>query len=212
MDLNATGSCRMHRSSYEKMLDFRSRYLNGLIGKKLRILDLGSQDVNGTYRDIFNEPNWHYQGVDLEDGKNVDIVLKDNYSWKEIRSNSVDVLISGQAFEHIEFFWISMLEVARVLRPGGLCCIIAPSGGPEHRFPVDGWRFNGDGFKALMRFALLQEVEVYGQREPNPEYKDSSNLWMDTVMICKKGRFPWILSLKHRILRYLAHKMCTQII
>ena len=75
--------------------------------------------------------------MDMTPGKNVDIVLPSPYRWRGIESNSVDVLISGQAFEHIEFFWITMLEIARVLKPGGLCCIIAPSGGAEHKYPVD---------------------------------------------------------------------------
>jgi hypothetical protein len=38
-----------------------------------------------------------------------------------------DVVISGQAFEHIEFFWLSWRETVRVLRQGGLIFLIAPS-------------------------------------------------------------------------------------
>jgi len=200
----------MHHSSYDKMLDFKNNYLKDQINKSLKILDLGSQDVNGTYRAIFNEPLWNYQGMDMNSGKNVDIVLENPYSWKEICSNSVDVLISGQAIEHVEFFWITMLEIARVLKPGGLCCIIAPSAGHEHRFPVDCWRFYCDGFKALSRFALLQEIKVYKQEEPDSKYTDSSNLWLDTVLICKKGQHPRWIALRHRIWRFLAHKVCLK--
>ncbi len=200
----------MHQSSYDKMLDFKNRYLNDQIHKSLKVLDLGSQDVNGTYKGIFDEPTWSYQGVDMEPGKNVDIVLKTPYSWKEIESDSIDVLISGQAFEHIEYFWITMLEIARILKPGGFCCIIAPSAGEEHRFPVDCWRFYRDGFKALAKFALLQEVEIYKQEESDVKYTDSSNLWKDTVLICKKGQYPWFLAIRHRIWRYMVHKICSK--
>ena len=70
-------------------------------------------------------------------GDNVDIVLNDPYHWKEFKSNSIDVLISGQAFEHIQYIWISILEVVRVLKPGGLGCIIVPSSGVENRYPFD---------------------------------------------------------------------------
>ena len=65
----------MHQSSYEKMRDFKNRYLKNLKKKPLRILDLGSQDVNGTYKPLFAESAWTYQGLDMEPGKNVDIVL-----------------------------------------------------------------------------------------------------------------------------------------
>lgn len=200
----------MHHSSFDKMLDFKNRYLNDLKEKPLKILDLGSQDINGSYKKIFNEKPWTYQGMDMSAGKNVDMVLKNPYSWESIRSDSIDVLISGQALEHVEFFWITMLEIARILKPGGLCCIIAPSSGHEHRFPVDCWRFYCDGFKALSRFALLQEIKVYKQQEPDPGYTDSSNLWLDTVLICKKGKHPWLLAWRHRIWRYLAHKLCVK--
>lgn len=200
----------MHQSSYDKMLDFKNRFLNSRIGTSQVILDLGSQDINGTYKNIFSEPGWKYSGLDMEPGENVDVVLKDPYSWKEISSNSADVVISGQAIEHVEYFWVTMLEIARVLKPGGLCCIIAPSGGPEHRFPVDCWRFYCDGFKALSKFALLQEIETYQQKEPNDNYTDSSNLWLDSVLICKKGNHAWALRLRHQIWRFMVHRLCLK--
>ena len=177
----------MHKSSFEKMLVFREKYLKGKENNPLRILDLGSLDINGSYRECFNAFSWTYQGIDTAPGKNVDIVLRNPYRWREIQSNSADVLISGQAFEHIEFFWITMLEIARVLKPCGICCIIAPSGGFEHRYPLDCWRFYPDGFSALARFARLDVLEVSTQWEDDPRYTDDSNTWHDTLLVCKKA-------------------------
>ena len=163
----------MHQSSFENMRAFRDNYLSGREKEALRIIDLGSCDVNGSYRSLFDKPNWSYTGVDLEKGPNVDIVLENPYLLNGIRSNSVDVLISGQTFEHIEYFWITMLEIARVLKTGGLCCIIAPSGGYQHRYPVDCWRFYPDGFSALARFAGLEAKEIYMlNHETCKEFKD----------------------------------------
>ena len=116
----------MHQSSLDKMEKFRDHYLRDKKSEPLIITDLGSMNVNGCYRPLFDIANWQYRGLDIEPGDNVDIVLKNSYSWPEIRSESVDVLISGQAFEHIEYFWITMLEIARILKPHGICCIIAP--------------------------------------------------------------------------------------
>ena len=89
----------------------------------LLILDLGSLDVNGSYREHFAVGPWTYRGLDAAAGKNVDIVLRDPYDWRKIRSDSADVVISGQAFEHVEFFWLTMLEIARVLKPEGLVAV-----------------------------------------------------------------------------------------
>lgn len=175
----------MHQSSLDKMLVFRKKYLAGREKEPLLILDLGSLDVNGSYRGCFGEPCWTYRGIDMDTGPNVDIVLDDPYDWREIKSGSADVVVSGQAFEHIEFFWLAMLEIARVLKQGGTCCLIAPSSGPEHRYPVDCWRFYPDGFRALARFALLEVLEVYTQNGPTG-YSDGSDLWQDTVLVCRK--------------------------
>ena len=175
----------MHLSSIDKMKFFRDKYLSGKEDSKLKILDLGSMEIGGSYRSIFDDEKWKYTGMDLLPGKNVDIVLSDPYNWLEIESNSVDVFISGQTFEHIEYFWKTMLEIARVLKPGALCCVIAPSGGPEHRYPVDCWRFYPDGFKALARYAGLEVLEVGTQWEPKG-YSDGSDGWADTMLVAGK--------------------------
>lgn len=175
----------MHLSSYCKMKKFRQKYLADKENKKLVILDIGSQDINGSYKDIFNSPEWKYRGVDMCKGKNVDIVLSDIYNWKEIRSRSVDVVISGQAFEHIEYIWLTMSEIYRVLKHDGLCCIIAPSNGREHKYPIDCWRIYPDGFRALAKYAKLEPIEVYTQWGQEG-YEDGSDMWHDSVLIAKK--------------------------
>lgn len=173
----------MHKSSIIKMDNFANKYLDK--NKCLRILDLGSQDVNGTYKSIFNNDQWIYVGCDMVSGNNVDIVLKDIYDWKEIESNSFDVVITGQVFEHVEYFWITIIEIERILKEEGVCCIIAPSNGMEHLYPVDCWRFFPDGFRALAKYASLEILEVYTQWE-DLGYKDGSDQWKDSVLICKK--------------------------
>ncbi len=170
----------------DKMELFRKRYLNGQEDRELTVFDLGSMAVGGSYRAIFSKERWRYTGLDLTKGENVDLVLSDPYNWLEIDSESVDVLVSGQAFEHIEYFWETIREIARILKPGGLCCIIAPSGGPEHKYPVDCWRFYPDGFRALSRYAGLELLEVTTQWKPEG-YSDDSDMWQDTMFVGRKS-------------------------
>ena len=54
----------MHESSYERMREFVLKYLNPR--KKLKILDVGSYDVGGNYKKLFDNPNWEYYGGDIE--------------------------------------------------------------------------------------------------------------------------------------------------
>ncbi len=197
----------MHQSSLDNMLAFRENYLRDRKDEPLLILDLGSLDVNGSYRPCFDLPPWRYRGMDMSLGENVDILLQDPYLWREIPSGSADILISGQAFEHIEYFWITMLEIARVLKPGGLCCIIAPSGGYEHRYPVDCWRFYPDGFRALARFARFEILDASTQWEPDPRHTDDSDQWRDTLLICRKPQLSGVAAWKERIRRCLLLRM-----
>ena len=87
------------------MKEFVQSNFKNLESQKLRVLDVGSLDVNGSYRNLFDADFWIYEGLDMEHGENVDFVPADPYNWKELRSNTYDLIISGQALEHIEFPW-----------------------------------------------------------------------------------------------------------
>ena len=198
----------MHESSFDKMRRFRDQYLADRMSDALTIYDLGSLDVNGSYRPLFDEVAWQYRGMDMSPGKNVDMVLKNPYHWSEVKSNTVDVIISGQAFEHMDYFWVTMLEVARVLKVGGLCCIIAPSSGYEHRYPVDCYRFYRDGFAALAHFASLQILENSIQKDADPRYvKDDSNVWKDAQLICRKPDISRLSTFKSDLRRFILHRV-----
>ena len=176
----------MHPSSFDKMAAFRDRYLESRRAAPLVILDLGSQDLNGSYHPLFALPPWRYIGVDLAEGKNVDVILRDPYDWREIAPEYADVVVTGQTFEHTEFVWETMRQIARTLKPGGLCCIIAPSAGHEHRYPLDCWRFYPDGLRALARYAQLEVLEAWTQWEDLPQYDSESNKWHDSVLVARK--------------------------
>jgi SAM-dependent methyltransferase len=168
------------------MADFVRKYLAARRDDALTILDLGSQDFNGSYRPLFEGTAWRYLGVDMEPGKNVELVLRDPYRWREVKPGSADVIVSGQTFEHTEFFWLTAREIARALKTGGLLCVIAPSAGDEHRYPVDCWRVYPDGLQALARHAGLETLECWTQWEDRPQYDNESNKWHDSVLIARK--------------------------
>lgn len=53
----------LHKGSQIKMQDFVNKYLSSKRNENLVIFDLGSQDVNGTYKNIFSNPLWKYMDV-----------------------------------------------------------------------------------------------------------------------------------------------------
>ncbi len=151
----------MHRSSFERMQAFRDAYLAEAKDVPLKILDVGSAAIEGatTYRDIFATASWEYLGLDTGPAANVDLAIQDPYNWSELADASFDVVVSGQAFEHIEWPWLTIMEISRVLKPAGLAAITAPSGGHVHRYPTDCWRYYPDAFPSLAKYSGLSLIE-----------------------------------------------------
>lgn len=167
----------MHQSSYDIMQKFVLDYMKR--DQETAIYDIGSRFVDGgTYNGLFKSPGWNYIGVDLEAGENVHHVLKDPYQWN-LANSCADVVISGQCLEHVEYFWMTMREIARIMKPSALLCLIVPSSGRIHQYPVDCWRFLPDGLKALARYADLDVLKC-----ENPE--NGSAKWKDCLLIAQK--------------------------
>lgn len=161
----------MHRSSYALMEGFVRKYLNR--ASILSIYDIGSRAVSGkkgTYYELFNEDKWTYNGVDIADGPNVNIVVEP-YRW-DIATGVADVVVSGQCIEHVEKVWEWFEEVSRIVKPGGILCIIGPTGGREHRHPVDCWRVLPDGMKLLCRMNNLKVLECEIPPKADPKWRD----------------------------------------
>jgi SAM-dependent methyltransferase len=134
------------------------------------VVDLGSQDVFGSLRSVL-PGNARYIGVDMVPGAGVDVVIQDPYELP-FETGSVDVVVSSSCFEHAEFFWLSFLEILRVLSPRGVLYLNMPSNGAFHRYPVDCWRFYPDSGRALARWGqrngfdtLLLESYVSDQHQ-----------------------------------------------
>ena len=176
----------MHQSSLAIMKDFAKRIADELGGQSVRVLDIGSQDVNGTYRDLFSFPGAEYVALDIAPGPNVDLVVSDLYLWNEVPDASFDVVISGQTLEHIPFPWLVVEEIGRKLKVGGLACLIAPSSGPEHRYPVDCYRYFSDGMRALADWAGLDVLHV-ATLPAETGFADGSNQWGDCHCVLRKS-------------------------
>lgn len=183
----------MHRSSYQKMQYFKETYLNP--NDELKILDIGSFDKDGNYNYglILNENKWIYHGLDLREGNNIDIVVESPYDWKEVEDESYDLVITGQAFEHIEFFWLTLEEIKRVLKPGGLFFIIVPSTGPVHKNPYDCYRFNDDAMKAMAKYINFNVIE-YGTN-----FDKISDPWYDSFLVARKPASTSVDELNNRL-------------
>ena len=95
-----------------------------------RILEIGSYDVNGDVRALFDGCAEYY-GVDLSRGPGVDIV---GYGHKlNHPDGSFDATLCGECFEHDPYWELTFKNMVRMTRPGGLVVFTCASKGrPEH--------------------------------------------------------------------------------
>jgi len=96
---------------------------------KTRVLDVGSGDINGNNRFLFE--NCEYDGNDVIEATNVTIISKTKdlpYS-----SSTFDTIISTECFEHDPEYKQSFIKIYSMLKPDGLFCFTcASTGRHEH--------------------------------------------------------------------------------
>lgn len=150
----------MHPDATLLMSNFIKEYVDRIRG--LSVLDVGSQDINGSYREMFEEIGCKYVGTDIVEGKNVDIIsTSERLAFDD---KSFDLVVSGQCLEHCEKPWILAKEMGRVLKSGGLVCWIAPWRFHVHKdglCPYDRWRILDDGMRILLQEAGLKVVNCF---------------------------------------------------
>jgi len=154
----------MHPESYAAVDAFAKQYVR----ETCKVADVGSYDVNGTFRTIF--PHCTYTGLDIAGGPGVDRVVKP-YDFGD---EQFDVVISGSAMEHVEDLKLWAAACISIMKPGGHICIVVPhgtSGFTEHRHPVDCWRVWPDGMRWLFRELLILDCRCDAR---------------DTVMIARR--------------------------
>lgn len=120
------------------------------------IVELGAGDFNGGLRGNVH-PGARYIGTDISMGRGVDVVIGQKLPF---RDQSADLVLASSVFEHDRFFWMTFLEMARILKPAGLMYLNAPSNGGYHRYPVDNWRFYPDAGKSLEQWGRKSNMPI----------------------------------------------------
>lgn len=96
---------------------------------KIKVLDIGSFDVNGNEEFLFDECEFH--GLDLCPGDGVDIVCP--AQEYDAPDGSYDTIISCECWEHNPFYKESIQNAIRMVKPGGLFLFTcATTGRPVH--------------------------------------------------------------------------------
>jgi polyhydroxyalkanoate synthesis regulator phasin len=96
----------------------------------VNVLEIGSQDINGTVRDFF-QPNANYLGLDLGIAKGVDWTIPGELV--ELPDQWARVCISTECFEHAATWVQILLNMIRITQENGLLVLsIAGHGRASH--------------------------------------------------------------------------------
>ncbi len=183
----------MHSSAKRNFERFLKTYKDNFNKEStLEVLDIGSLNLNEnwvTVKSMLRDSGikFNYTGIDIKEGLNVDIVIKDVYSLKEVGSKKFDLVTATSIFEHVEFFWLTYLEILKVLKPNGILYSNTPSNGDFHRWPVDCWRFYPDSSNALVNWGKKNNFDsILLECFTSKQYLECG--WSDYVSIILKDK------------------------
>ena len=145
------------------------------------VLEVGSLNVNGSAREYFKAFMW--MGIDIVDGKDVDIVMNGhdivkNSEWK----NFFDTVVCMNTLEHDDKFWLSLQGINYALKKGGYFLFAEPTYDfPIHRHAKDYWRILEDG----LREVIFEGYEIIDVEEVVSKIVDGKGV---NHILCGLGR------------------------
>lgn len=144
------------------------RYLYDIGNKTgMRVLELGSREVTGESHARNEFSNAEYVGFDYYPGNNVDVVgdahkLSSYFKDKE----RFDIVYTSACFEHFAMPWIVAIEIAKVLKVGGLVFVETHFSFSSHERPWHFFQFSDMALKVLFSEALGFECVEAGMSNP----------------------------------------------
>jgi SAM-dependent methyltransferase len=143
-------------------------YLYGIGNKPgMRILEIGSREVTGqsSARTKFSQAN--YIGFDFYPGNNVDVVgdahkLSSYFEGEE----RFDIIYSSACFEHFAMPWIVAIEIAKLLKIGGVVFVETHFSFSSHERPWHFFQFSDMALRTLFPSALGFECIEAGLSNP----------------------------------------------
>jgi hypothetical protein len=140
------------------------------------ILEIGSkqydQESTVNYKELFT--GYEYLGIDLQDGKNVDLVLDltDDTSTiqKKFADQKFNTVICCSVLEHIFNIFQAGKNISQLTHSGGVMFMSVPLVWKFHAYPNDFWRFTPEAIKRLFpEFDFLEDKSTISSNLPDDE-------------------------------------------
>src|SRR5690349_21692366 len=113
------------------------------------VLEIGSKDYGSTatFREFYEGAE--YVGVDMSEGKGVDVVADLTKSIGPLKESYFALGICCSVLEHVEKPWLFAPNLTRLIRPGGKLYMSVPWVWRYHAYPDDYFRFSHRGVMSL---------------------------------------------------------------
>lgn len=129
------------------------------------LLEVGSRARSQRVNTESLPPGWSYVGFDIAPGTNVDVVGDAHDLSQFFSAETFDGVFSMATFEHLAMPWKVVVEINRILKPGGLVYVGTHQTWPVHDAPWDFWRFSSYSWAALFNERTGFRIETCGMGE-----------------------------------------------
>lgn len=139
------------------------------IGNKpgMRVLEIGSREVTGQSNARKEFSKAKYVGFDYYPGDNVDVVgdvHKLSSYFKD--DEKFDIVYSSACFEHFAMPWVAAVEIAKVLKVGGIVFVETHFSHSSHERPWHFFQFSDMALRVLFSESLGFECVEAGMSNP----------------------------------------------
>jgi ubiquinone/menaquinone biosynthesis C-methylase UbiE len=134
--------------------------------KGMKVLEIGSRWVTGDcFKPYFSEAE--YMGFDFYPGKNVDVVGDAHkLSTYFHQGEKFDVIYTSAVFEHLAMPWLVAVEIAKLLKVGGMLYVETHFSFSSHERPWHFFQYSDMALKVLFSPALGFECIEAGMSNP----------------------------------------------
>ena len=156
-----------------------------------KILDSGCGSMPYKNFILSNNKVIDYLGLDIESALNYDDVKPDflwNGSVMPFEKNSFDVVISTEVLEHLPNPDLYLLEVKRVLKPGGMFFFTVPFLMPLDEVPNDYYRYTPYALEMIFKKSGFVNVNIKPMGGYNAALGQMLGLWVNKYLWGKKKK------------------------
>lgn len=151
-----------------------------------RVIEVGSRNINGSIRPVFEPHAKAYIGVDVAEGSGVDVVA-DACTWRP--DAPADLVVCMEVLEHCELAPMLIMSMFGMLRPGGILIITAAGPARAPHSAVDGGGLRSDEFYAnIYDDELLDWAVMAGAEDVRVEFgRDRQDVYAFIVKPKEEG-------------------------